>query len=96
MTENVEFIERVVRLEEQVKRLETTALDAQNQAGKALIRMEDIKAVKVALPKTDILSHKFLKRAFAIWGHYFVAQIIIVVTFYVLIFCLVALFSSTL
>lgn len=96
MTENMEFIERVVRLEEQVKHLETTALDAQNQAGKALIRLEDIKAVKLTLPKTDILSHKFLKRAFAIWGHYFVAQIIIVVTFYALIYCLVALWSSTL
>jgi hypothetical protein len=29
------------------------------------------------LPKTSLLSPSFLQRAFAVWGHYFVAQLII-------------------
>jgi hypothetical protein len=30
-----------------------------------------------ALPKTKLLAPSFLQRAFAVWGHYFVAQLII-------------------
>jgi hypothetical protein len=29
------------------------------------------------LPKTSLLAPNFLQRAFAVWGHYFVAQMII-------------------
>ena len=29
------------------------------------------------LPRTNILSSSFISRAFAIWGHYFVAQLVI-------------------
>ena len=32
---------------------------------------------KEALPKTNLLSRKFLARAFTVWGHYFVAQLLI-------------------
>lgn len=38
------------------------------------------------LPDTNILSDNFLKRAFAILGHYIVASLIIVVPLYILIF----------
>ncbi len=30
-----------------------------------------------ALPRTGLLSHGFLRRAFTVWGHYFVASLII-------------------
>ena len=30
-----------------------------------------------ALPKTNLLSKKFFVRAFTVWGHYFVAQLLI-------------------
>jgi hypothetical protein len=29
------------------------------------------------LPKTSLISPSFIQRAFAVWGHYFVAQLII-------------------
>ncbi len=29
------------------------------------------------LPGTALLSHRFFKRAFAVWGHNFIAQLII-------------------
>ena len=32
---------------------------------------------KRTLPKTNLLSKKFFARAFAVWGHYFVAQFLI-------------------
>ncbi len=38
------------------------------------------------LPQTMLLSDSFLKRAFAVLGHYFVASLVIAVPFYVLIF----------
>lgn len=39
-----------------------------------------------ALPNTDLLSDKFLTRAFAVLGHYFVAGLIIALPIYALIF----------
>lgn len=41
------------------------------------------------LPKTNILSDKFLTRAFAILGHSMVANLIIVVPIYILIILMV-------
>ena len=38
------------------------------------------------LPQTMLLSDSFLKRAFAVLGHYFVASLLIAVPFYILIF----------
>jgi hypothetical protein len=36
---------------------------------------------KQVLPKTGLLSSSFFKRAFTVWGHYFVAQLIIGLAF---------------
>ena len=36
-----------------------------------------IVALEARLPKTKVIAQGFLARAFAIWGHYFVAQLII-------------------
>ncbi len=44
------------------------------------------------LPRTGLLSHNFLWRAFTIWGHYFVAQLILGLFFgliYLFIFLLI-------
>ena len=35
------------------------------------------KAEQPALPRTNIVSPSYIKRAFAVWGHYFVANLII-------------------
>jgi hypothetical protein len=32
---------------------------------------------KLVLPRTNIVSPSYIKRAFAVWGHYFVANLII-------------------
>ena len=40
---------------------------------------------QVTLPNTALISPSFLSRAFAVWGHYFVAQLLIAIPIYVLI-----------
>jgi hypothetical protein len=45
-----------------------------------------------ALPKTNLLSKNFLIRAFTVWGHMFVAQLIISAP----IFCIYLIFFYTL
>ena len=36
------------------------------------------------LPRTALVSRSFIKRAFAVWGHYFVAHLMILAPFIVL------------
>jgi len=40
------------------------------------------------IPNSDIMSPNFLSRAFAVWGHYFVAQLIIAIPIYIIILLL--------
>jgi len=42
------------------------------------------------MPRTNVISETFLKRAFAVWGHSFVASLIIAVPFYVLMFLILS------
>ncbi|MFQ5633229.1 MAG: hypothetical protein ACE5I1_31070 [bacterium] len=43
------------------------------------------------LPKTDLLSDSFLRRAFTVWGHQIVASLIVVLPIYLLIFIIAML-----
>jgi|Deesub1362B_J571_1020462.scaffolds.fasta_scaffold12193_1 hypothetical protein len=47
---------------------------------------ERISALERKLPNTSILSSSFLTRAFAVWGHVFVAGLIIAAVFYCVAF----------
>jgi hypothetical protein len=66
-------------LEERIKTLE--AEDANARAIQPRSEAVDgnviARYVARALPQTNILSQGFLKRAFAVWGHFFVANLII-------------------
>ena len=42
------------------------------------------KYVKGNLPKSTLFNPHFIPRAFAVWGHYFVAQLIIGLAFFIL------------
>lgn len=52
-----------------------------------LVRIEKGKS-RTGLPNTMILSHSFIKRAFAVYGHVLAAGLIIMIPFYILIFML--------
>ena len=41
------------------------------------------------IPDSNLLSNDYLKRAFAVWGHYFVAQLIITIPLIILYFLLI-------
>ncbi len=58
-------------LEERIKTLES-----QNDSFRRYITDLGGDAQKM-LPKSSLLSSSFIQRAFAVWGHYFVAQLII-------------------
>ena len=56
------------------------------QRVESLERGTDLSLGHDVLPQTMLLSDSFLKRAFAVLGHYFVASLIIAIPFYILIF----------
>lgn len=60
----VKLEERIMTLENQNASLQRYVTDLGGDAGKML-------------PKTSLISSSFIQRAFAVWGHYFVAQLII-------------------
>jgi len=51
-------------------------LESQNESLRRYITEMGGDAAKM-LPKTGLLSNSFIQRAFTVWGHYFVAQLII-------------------
>jgi len=58
-----------------------TELESQNQNQLSVIQelqqRPQPRPLEARLPKTNLLNPNFLKRSFAVWGHYFVAQLII-------------------
>lgn len=61
-----------------------TALEVENHALKESINAANIGKVSALtkyldenLPHTGLLSRSFMTRAFTVWGHYFVAQLIV-------------------
>ena len=92
-----DLVEYLGALEERVKTLESENADFRaiqprhdNMDGNAIAR-----AVSRVLPQTDLLSPGFLRRAFAVWGHFFVANLIIGIVVGIAYACLMmVLFGS--
>ncbi|MCX6026780.1 MAG: hypothetical protein NTY23_11070 [Chloroflexi bacterium] len=74
---------RIASLEAEVQQLRTASVQTNTS----------LEGLKSRLPTTSLGSPKFLSRAFTVWGHYFVAQVIIAVPIYCLIFLIGALAS---
>ncbi len=86
---------RLSALEEENQKLR--ALPAPTGTSNANVDERTIaKMVASFLPLTNIVHPSFLKRAFAVWGHYFVAQLIISIPFIILYFCLLSMVFSRL
>ena len=54
---------------------------------------ERIAALEARIPDTKLLSNKFMTRAWTVWGHYFVAQLVITAVLWALIMVVGVLFS---
>ena len=88
-------------LEERVKNLETENKELQAKAspGEAVETVNEKTIERIVLdylPDTNLLDHGFFKRAFAVWGHFFVANLVISLFFFILYACLMlVIFGST-
>jgi hypothetical protein len=84
LTEYLEKLEARVRSLEQENELMRPAPPArENVDGNAIARF-----VARSLPQTNLLNGSFFKRAFAVWGHFFVANLIISTIFFLIYACL--------
>ncbi len=76
MTEMLSYLNnlenRIIALESENRILKSRA-DTFSKGDRLMIQDE----ISRLLPSTGILSNSFLQRAFAVWGHYFVAQLVI-------------------
>ena len=63
-------------------------LESQNESLRRYITEMGGDAAKM-LPKTGLLSSSFIQRAFTVWGHYFVAQLIISIPIVCIYFILI-------
>ncbi len=95
MNELVEYLggmeERIKYLEEENRKLRLAPAPAStNNIDEHTIA----KYVATFLPLTNIVHPSFLKRAFAVWGHVFVANLIISIPFTILYFCLLSMVFS--
>ncbi len=75
--------------QDHVRELEATRQEMQSLRA----RLEHLEGATSShgFPDTMLLDKSFLKRAFAVFGHYFVASLVICIPFYVLIFLIVFL-----
>ena len=89
MVEYLQGVEgRLKSLEEENSKLRA----APAPAGSSPVEKETIaKYVAYFIPQTSVIHPSFLRRAFAIWGHFFVANFIISLPFMILYFCLLTM-----
>jgi len=93
-----EVVEVLGELDRRIKRLEEENRDLRSApAGASISNVDEhtiAKMVASFLPLTNIVHPSFLKRAFAVWGHYFVAQFIISLPFTIIYFCILVMAFS--
>ena len=91
-----ELVDYLCQLELRVNQLETEKRDilpVQAPVDDNIMR----KYISRLLPQTNLFSPNFFKRAFAVWGHFFVANLMIGIVFGIFYACLMmTLFSSLL
>jgi len=78
--ESVRKSDSSIQQESYQQSISSHSLDVERRLSYVEARLDMIntgESKQIKLPKTNILSDSFLSRAFAIWGHYFVAQLVI-------------------
>ena len=92
-----ELVEYLGTLEERIKTLE-----AENNSLRSIQPRSEVDGNVIArtvsryIPKTDLLSPGFLRRAFAVWGHFFVANFIISFIAFLIYACLMMVMFGSL
>ena len=92
MNELVNYLEL---LEKRIQTLETENTDLRSQKDSLKEYIQELSGdAQKLLPKTGLVSSSFIQRAFTVWGHYFVAQLIISVPIACLYFILMYVLVS--
>lgn len=92
-----ELVEYLGTLEERIKTLE-----AENNSLRAIQPRNEVDGNVIAkyvaryIPQTDLVNPGFLKRAFAVWGHFFVANLIISFIAFLIYACLMMVMFGSL
>ena len=81
-----EVVQYLQSLETRVKTLEAKLGDSESAAQLSTSQLEEVRTL---LPNSNIISPSFLRRAFTVWGHYFVAQLIIAIPIYCFFFIII-------
>jgi hypothetical protein len=80
-----ELVAYLGTLEERLRSLESENLSLKLQNETLNNYMKEMGSVsQKMLPKTNLISPKFLRRAFTVWGHSFIAGLIISIPFVIL------------
>lgn len=92
-----ELVEYLGELEKRVE-----SLEMENNDLRAIVSTKDKingatinQAILSYLPPTGLISFSFLRRAFAVYGHFFVANLIISVVALLIYLCLAAVFLGS-
>jgi hypothetical protein len=88
-----ELVEYLGTLEERIKTLESenNNLRAVQPRSESMDGNTIAKYVSRYIPQTNLVNPGFLTRAFAVWGHFFVANLIIGIVFGSAYFCIMML-----
>ena len=80
-----ELLEKIAKLEKRIEELETSS----DRSLQRVEQIADLTRSRIGrVPQTDLLSESYVRRAFAVWGHYFVAQLCIAIPIYCVLFLL--------
>lgn len=98
-----ELVEYLDQLEKRIVVMQNQIDDLKIENGnlRGLVQRQPVLDIEPAplpdqsLPKTLLLDKGFFTRAFAVWGHYFVAQLIISLVFLALYLCIVFAVAGT-
>ncbi|MCC6260995.1 MAG: hypothetical protein IT311_09040 [Anaerolineales bacterium] len=82
---------RIKKLEEENGKLREASSSGGNVNGNLIA-----KYVAHYIPQTNLVNRNFLKRAFTVWGHFFVANLIIAMTVGIAYACLMMMFFGSL
>ena len=86
-----ELNEYLEKQERRIVALETENEELKRRVELATDELARLPEIKLGVPQTDLLSFSYLRRAFAVWGHYFVAQLIISLVMLVIYFFVVVI-----
>jgi|WetSurMetagenome_2_1015567.scaffolds.fasta_scaffold1532795_1 hypothetical protein len=85
----------LTRQEQRIQNLEQANAELITEIKKRFIHKDELpEIISDTIPNTGLFSRSFIKRAFSVWGHFLVAQLILAAIFSVIYFVIFILILS--